>query len=157
MNPTETTKSNVPRDPQFATRVQQSFARQTAMTTLGISLRRVEPGIVELRMPHSDRLTQQHGFVHAGILATALDSACGYAAMSLMENDSGVLTVEFKINLLAPAKGTEFVFTGSVVRSGRTLSVCEGQAFACSKNGEKLIASMSATMMAITGRSDVQG
>ena len=103
-------------------------------------------------MPYSESYTQQHGFVHAGIIATALDSACGYAAFSLMTADAAVLTVEFKINLLAPARGDRFLFSSRVVRPGRTITVCEGRAVAVDRKGEKLVATMTGTMMAVFDR-----
>lgn len=129
-------------------RVRESFAKQQAMQTCGIELVRVEPGTVQLRLTHSPAITQQHGFVHAGIMATALDSACGYAAYSLMPEGAGVLTVEFKINLLAPAKGPLFDITATVLKPGRTISVVEGRA----ATDGKLIASMTATVMTMLDR-----
>lgn len=127
------------------------------MATLGASLEEVEPGSVAITLPFSAHLTQQHGFIHAGILATALDSACGYAAFSLMPAEAAVLTIEFKTNLLSPAKGERFTFHGQVVKAGRTISVCEAQAFAEAAGARKLIATMTATMMTMTGRDDVRG
>lgn len=103
-----------PKDPDYEARVRASFGRQEAMQTLGIEIVRLGPGEIELTMPYSRAYAQQHGFVHAGIIATALDSACGYAAFSLMPGDAAVLTVEFKINLLAPAKGERFLFRSLV-------------------------------------------
>ncbi|HEY0250981.1 MAG TPA: PaaI family thioesterase [Kofleriaceae bacterium] len=129
-------------------RVRDSFAKQQAMKTCGIELVRVEPGEVELLLRHSPAITQQHGFVHAGIMATALDSACGYAAFSLMPEDAGVLTIEFKINLMAPARGPLFLVTGTVLKPGRTISVVEGRAM----TDGKLIASMTATVMTLVDR-----
>src|SRR5215472_5988246 len=108
----------VPKDPLFAERVRASFARQRAMHTLGVEITRLAPGEIELTMPYEAAFTQQHGFIHAGILATVLDSACGYAAFSLMPADAAVLTVEFKTNLLAPAKGERFLFRAQVVKAG---------------------------------------
>lgn len=119
------------------------------MTTLGIELSNVAAGIVELMMPFDEQLTQQHGFVHAGIITTALDSACGYAAFSLMPKGAEVLTVEFKTNLLAPAKGNRFAFRADVIKSGRTLLVSEGRAYALQQDQQKLIATMNATLMAV--------
>jgi len=135
-------------------RVRDSFARQAAMTTLGVTLGAVAPGRVSVRLVHRAALTQQHGYLHAGMLATALDSACGYAAFSLMPADAAVLTIEFKINLLAPAKGPLFRFDGMVVKPGRTISVVEGRALQFDTEGgeEKLVATMSATVMTVTGR-----
>jgi uncharacterized protein (TIGR00369 family) len=116
-----------PRDPDFERRVRASFARQAAMHTLGVSLSRVIPGEVELELPFRADLTQQHGFLHAGIVTAVIDSACGYAALSLMEPGAAVLSVEFKVNLLAPARGRHFRAVGKVVRAGRTLSVVTGE------------------------------
>jgi len=145
-----------PRDPDFVAKVEQSFGRQKAMKTLGIKLHDVRPGYVELRMLHADDNTQQHGFIHAGIITTALDSACGYAAFSLMEKDAEVLTVEFKTNLLAPAKGDEFSIRARVVKPGKTLTVCEAEALAFSDGKQKLVATMSATLIAVQGRPGIQ-
>jgi uncharacterized protein (TIGR00369 family) len=144
-----------PKDPDFESRVRASFARQEAMKSLGIEIVRVGPGEVELTMPYDHAYTQQHGFVHAGIIATALDSACGYAAFSLMPDDAAVLTVEYKINLLAPAKAERFAFRSRVVKPGRTITVCEGQALAMGAAGEKLVATMTCTVMAVVDRDDV--
>jgi uncharacterized protein (TIGR00369 family) len=143
-----------PQDPHYATRTRESFARQNAMATLGATLESVEPGRVTIAMAHRDSLTQQHGFIHAGMLAAALDSACGYAAFSLMPDDAAVLTIEFKINLLAPARGPRFRFEGVVVKPGRTISVVDGRALQFEADGtdEKLIATMSATVMTVRGR-----
>jgi uncharacterized protein (TIGR00369 family) len=105
-------------DTDYEARVRASFARQAAMTTIGAELTRVTPGIVEIEMPYSAALTQQHGFLHAGVISTALDSACGYAAFSLMPENGGVLTIEFKVNLLAPGKGERFLFRGAVTKPG---------------------------------------
>ena len=136
-------------------RVAESFARQRAMETLGASLGDVLPGRVTIWMDHRQELTQQHGFVHAGMIATALDSACGYAAFSLMPENAAVLTIEFKINLLAPARGPRFRFEGVVVKAGRTISVVDGRALQVESGGEKKIATMTATVMTVLGR-DIQ-
>ena len=135
-------------------RVGDSFARQAAMTTLGATLGEVAPGRVSVLLAHRAALTQQHGYLHAGMVATALDTACGYAAFSLMPADAAVLTIEFKINLLAPAKGPRFRFEGRVVKPGRTISVVDGRALQFDTEGgaEKLVATMSATVMTVTGR-----
>ena len=145
-----------PQDPHYAERVRASFGRQGAMTTIGAQLVCVEPGAVTIELPWAAGLTQQHGFLHAGIVAAALDSACGYAGSSLMPADAGVLTIEYKINLLAPAQGQRFRMTGQVLKPGRTISVSEGRAFAIDNGREKLIATMTATLMTITGRDDVR-
>ena len=146
-----------PADSNHEARVRASFARQAAMATLGVSLEAVAPGRVVLAMAHRSAYTQQHGFVHAGIVSTALDSACGYAAFSLMPPDAAVLTIEFKVNLLAPAKGPHFRFEGQVVKPGRTISVVDGRALQFDTDGqEKLVATMTATVMTVTGRDDVK-
>ena len=145
-----------PQDPAFAERVRASFARQGAMHTIGASLAAVEPGRVVIELPWQQALTQQHGFLHAGMVATALDSACGYAASSLMAADAGILTIEYKINLLAPAQGERFRMEGVVVKPGRTISVTEGRAYALHEGREKLIATMGATMMTIAGREGIK-
>jgi uncharacterized protein (TIGR00369 family) len=144
-----------PQDPDFDRRVRASFARQQVMT-LGIEISRLSPGEVELTMPYTAAFTQQHGFVHAGIVATALDSACGYAAFSLMPATAGVLTVEFKASLLAPARGQRFIFQAQVVKPGKTLTFCEARAFAEGGTAEpRLVASMAATLMAIYDRQGI--
>lgn len=119
---------------------------------LGASLSRVEPGEVEIRLPFRGELTQQHGTLHAGALTSLVDSACGYAALSLMEPGAGVVSVEFKVNLLAPGAGHEFMATGRVVRAGRTLTVCAGEVRALRDDGETLVALMQATMMSVRDR-----
>jgi len=147
-----------PHDAQYAQRTRDSFARQPAMATLGVSLEEIAPGRVVLAMSHRADLTQQHGFVHAGVIAAALDSACGYAAYTLMPVQAGVLTIEFKINLLAPARGPLLRFEGRVTKAGRTISVVDGQAFQHEAAGteRKLVATMTATVMTVTGRDDVR-
>ncbi|MGP8121538.1 MAG: PaaI family thioesterase [Xanthobacteraceae bacterium] len=144
-----------PMDPASSERVRSSFARQAVMSTLGVEIVRLEAGAIELRMPYAAPFTQQHGFIHAGIISTALDTACGYAAFSLMPAEAAVLTVEFKINLLAPARGEEFRFRARVLKPGRTLTVCEGHAFAVQAGQEKLIASMTGTLMAVHDRAGI--
>lgn len=146
----------IPVDPEFETRVRASFARQEVMRTFGVAMARVVPGAVELTMDHRGALTQQHGFIHAGVIATALDSACGYAAFTLMPSDSTVLTVEFKINLLAPAKGERFRFNANVVRAGKSLTVSQAEAFALDGDSAKLVATMTGTLMAVYGREEVR-
>jgi len=145
-------------DPNYAQRTRDSFARQPAMATLGVSLEEVDAGRVVLAMAHRADLTQQHGFLHAGMVATALDSACGYAAFTLMPLDAGVLTIEFKINLLAPARGPLLLVEGLVTKAGRTINVVEGKAFQHEPGSaeRKLIATMTATIMTVTGRDDVR-
>jgi uncharacterized protein (TIGR00369 family) len=145
-----------PKDPDYADRVRASFARQAAMKTIGASLAAVEPGRVVIELPWAQGLTQQHGFLHAGMVATGLDSACGYAGFSLMPADAAVLTIEYKINLLAPAQGQRFRMEGVVIKPGRTVTVAEGRAWAVEEGREKLIATMACTLMAVVGRADVQ-
>jgi uncharacterized protein (TIGR00369 family) len=124
------------------------------MKTLGISLARLEPGEVDLSMVYSPGLAQQNGFVHGGIVTAGLDSACGIAAFTLMPAGSDILTVEFKTSLLAPAKGERFVFRGVVVKPGRTLTFCEGKAYAVGDGVENLVATMTGTLMALPRRHD---
>ncbi len=143
-------------DDGFAQRVHASFARQRVMETLGAVLTRVDPGAVEISLPYRVDLTQQHGFIHAGIVATILDSACGYAAFSLMPADVAVLTVEYKINLLRPAKGDRLVARARVVRAGKTLTVCAGDVFAQTGCTENVVATMLATIMAVPQRDDLK-
>lgn len=145
-----------PRDPDFEHRVRASFAEQAAMATLGAVLERVAPGEVDIGLPFRPELTQQHGFLHAGIVTAVVDSACGYAALSLMEPGAGVLSVEFKVQLLAPARGARFRALGRVVRAGRTLTVVTGELRAhareeASGDGE-LVALLNGTMMAVRDR-----
>jgi uncharacterized protein (TIGR00369 family) len=142
-------------DPDFRERVRASFARQRVMATLGIEMIHLEAGEIHLTMRPDPAYTQQHGFMHAGIITTALDSACGYAAFTLMPHDAAVLTVEFKTNLLAPAKGERFIFRAEVIKPGRTLTICEARALALEGSKEKLIATMTGTLMAVIGRQDV--
>ena len=131
-------------------RVRASFGRQAMMATLGAELVSVEPGRVELAIRHDARFTQQHGFLHAGAVAAVLDSACGYAAFSVMPPEAAVLTAAYSINLLAPAAGERFVMTGTVVRAGRTLVVCRGEASA--DGASTPFAVMQATLTAVYGR-----
>ncbi len=120
------------------------------------SLTKVDPGLVWIEMPWAQPLTQQHGFLHAGMVATALDSACGYCAFTLMPVNAAVLTIEYKINLLAPAKGERFRMEGRVIKPGRTVTVAEGRAWAIEGGREKLIATMGCTLMAVVGREGIQ-
>lgn len=143
------------KDTNFEARVRDSFAAQIIAHTMGLELRSVIPGEVVLEMPFNPNFVQQHGFHHAGATTTALDSACGYAAFSLMPAGAEVLTVEFKTSLMAPAAGAHFRFEGRVVKPGRTLMFTQGDAFAISDGQEKLIAQMSATMMVIEGREGI--
>jgi uncharacterized protein (TIGR00369 family) len=137
----------------MAARVRASFERQAMMATLGVRLSAIERGRVELIVPHDDRFTQQHGFMHAGAVAAVLDSACGYAAFTRMPPDAAVLTASYTINLLAPAAGRQFVMTGEVVRAGRTLVVCRGEAVA--DDAATPFAVMQATLSAVYDRQGI--
>jgi uncharacterized protein (TIGR00369 family) len=144
--------SLTPKTPDYAERVRDSFARQAFMATLGATLEKVEPGAVDIALPVRDALAQQHGSVHAGAIASILDSAAGYAAFSLMPAGAGVVSVEFKVNLLAPARGERIVARGRVVRAGRTLTVCTAEAWAVEGDRETLVAVLQGTMMCLEGR-----
>ena len=147
--------SATPRDADYEARIRASFARQRFMATLGATIERVEPGEVAIAFTHRDELTQQHGFLHAGVMTSVVDSACGYAALSLMEPGVGVLSVELKVNMLAPATGQRFVATGRVVRSGRTLTVCTGEVVAEAAGPPTVVMIIQATMMAVRGRDGI--
>ena len=138
-----------PRDPNFESRVRESFSRQTLMQTLGASITAIAPGEVEISMPMRDGMSQQNGFVHAGIITAIVDSACGYAALTLTPESREVLTIEYKVNFLSPAIGQRFVARGKVTRAGKTIAVCSGEVTAESGGEPKLIASMLTTMMII--------
>lgn len=139
-----------PRNPSFAEEIKQSFVKQTIMKLIGAELSRVEPGIVEIMLPYRADLAQQHGYLHAGIVTTIADSACGYAAYSLMPPDSQVLSVEFKVNLLRPARGVAFLASAEVVKSGKTLTVVRADVFGLDHEGQRaLIATMLGTMICL--------
>ncbi|HEV7990352.1 MAG TPA: PaaI family thioesterase [Gemmatimonadaceae bacterium] len=142
-----------PRDPAYESRVRASFVKQRFMQTLGAELVSVRPGEVTIGFAFREDLTQQHGFVHAGAVTAVVDSACGYAALTLMEPGTGVLAVEFKVNLLAPAVGKRFEAVGRVVRSGRTITVCAGEL----RTGDgTVVCVMQGTMMTVRGREGVE-
>jgi uncharacterized protein (TIGR00369 family) len=141
-----------PKNPDYRGVATATFDRQPAMHMLGISIARLEAGEVDLAMPYSQAWTQQNGFVHAGIITAGLDNACGIAALTLMPVNCDILTVEFKTNLLAPARGERFVFRAHVVKPGRTLTVCEARAFAEHGGAENLVATMTGTLMALPRR-----
>jgi uncharacterized protein (TIGR00369 family) len=130
--------------------VRESFSRQGFMKTLGAEISVLDHGQVEIRVAYRPTLTQQNGFIHAGVLTSILDSACGYAAMSVGPEKHDVLSVEFKVNLLAPAKGERFVARAAVKRAGKNLTVCTADAFAIQNGQEKVVATMLATMMNIS-------
>jgi uncharacterized protein (TIGR00369 family) len=141
-----------PPDAAFEQRVRASFARQRAMTTIGAVLTSASPGAVVIELPFREDLTQQHGYLHAAIVTAIVDSACGYAASTLMPADSAVLTTEYKVNFLAPASGRKFVAYGRVIKPGRTLTVATGDVIAETEAGPKPVATMLATMMTVSGR-----
>ena len=127
------------------------------MKTIGARLARVDAGEIEIRMPFRPDLTQQHGLLHAGVVTSVLDSACGYAALSLMPEGVGVLTVEFKTNLLGPARGEELIARGRVVRAGRTITVCQAEAAMLADEVEAPVATMLSTIMTVRDRPDIVG
>ena len=138
-------------------RVRENFLLQGAMNTLGAAITHLAAGEVDISFDWAPGLTQQHGYIHAGMLSAALDSACGYAGFSLMPADAEVLTIEFKSNLLAPAKGQHFRCEGRVLKPGRTIVVTEGRAYAIDNGKEKLCATMQCTLMALQGREGLKG
>lgn len=133
--------------PDVGARVRESFSRQRLMATLGAAIEDVSPGRVAISIPIREDLTQQHGFLHAGAIAAVADSACGYAALTLMPPDAGVLSIEFKVNMLSPARGDAVIARGEVIRAGRTIMVCRADVFAIANGQEKLVAAMQGTMM----------
>ncbi|EKV26854.1 Phenylacetic acid degradation protein PaaD, thioesterase [Caenispirillum salinarum AK4] len=143
-----------PQCPEYAARVAASFARQSFMATIGAELGRVEPGFCEIRLPWRADLCQQHGFIHAGVTTTLADNACGYAAYSLMPEDSSVLTVEFKTNFMAPGAGEMLIARGMVEKPGRSLTVTRAEVVGVVDGREKTVALMQATMMSMAGRPD---
>jgi uncharacterized protein (TIGR00369 family) len=134
-------------DDAIVARVRDSFARQGAMATIGAELAEIAAGRVAIGLRIEPHLSQQNGFLHAGVVVATLDSACGYAALTLMPADSEVLSVEFKVNLLAPASGESLLAEGEVVRAGRTLTICRGDAYAFGESERVHVATMLATMV----------
>jgi uncharacterized protein (TIGR00369 family) len=145
----------IPKDTAFRARIQASFDKQGLMSTLGASILHIAPGAVDIALLASPSVSQQHGFVHAGAVAAIADTAAGYAALSLMPPGAGVLTTEFKINLVAPAAGERVVARGRVVKAGRTLTLAQTEVFSDTAGQEKLIALLTATLMTIEGRPGV--
>lgn len=143
-----------PKTPDYAARVSDSFARQSFMRTIGGRLTRVEPGFCEIQLPWRADLCQQHGYIHAGVTTTLADTACGYAAFSLMPADSSVLTVEFKTNLIAPGEGEMLIARGVVEKPGRSLTITRAEVVGVTEGQEKTVALMQATMMRMVGRPD---
>ena len=143
-----------PLDPDYAKRVHGSFRRQKIMAWIGAELTYLAPGHCEIRLPHKPELTQQHGYIHGGIIGTIGDSAAGYAAYTLMPHDASVLTIEYKMNLVAPGDGEELIARGEVVRAGRTLVVARADVFAVKAGKETLCASLLQTLMTMHGKPD---
>ena len=143
-----------PRNPDFERRVRESFARQSFMGYIGAELSRVEPGICDIALPHDDNICQQHGFFHGGVVGTIADCAAGYAAFTLMDAETSILTVEFKLNLLAPGAGERLVARARVLRPGRTLTVCRSDVFGLTGEDEKHCATALVTLIALPGRAD---
>jgi len=141
----------------FRERIRQSFGRQGAMAMLDAELTRVEQAMIEIELPYSEKLTQQHGFLHAGVISAALDTACTYAAYTTIAPDVSILTIEFKVNLLSPGRGERFLFHGEITKPGSTIIVADGRGYAIGDGPAKLIASMTASMMVIRGRQDIVG
>lgn len=141
-------------DPEFKLRVEEGFARQGLMKHLGAELVSLQPGGAEIRVPFRSELTQQHDYFHAGVTGAIADSACGYAAYTLMAADSSVLTVEYKMNLLAPADGDELIARARVVRSGKTLKICSADVFVLKGGAENHCATMLSTIMCMAGKAD---
>ena len=141
-------------DPEFAGRVRASFAKQHAMELIHATLPVVEPGLTEIHLPHWTGVEQQHGFVHGGVVGMIADSAAGYAAMTVVPANASVLTVEFKMNLMAPADGEKLIARGEVVRAGRTLIVTQAEVFAVKDGKETLCALMQQTIMVMHGKGE---
>ncbi|MGO4440021.1 PaaI family thioesterase [Rhizobium sp. RAF56] len=141
----------------FRQRIRWNFERQAAMTTIGAELTRVEHGVVEVELPFDLRLTQHHGILHAGIISAALDTACGFAAYSVIDPDASILTIEFKVNLMSPGRGDRFLFRGEVTKPGSTIIVADGRGYAIGDGPVKLIASMTSTMMVVRDREGFKG
>jgi uncharacterized protein (TIGR00369 family) len=144
-----------PRNPAYAERVQASFDRQQVMALLGAKVTRLAPGECEIQLPFKPELTQQHGYFHGGIIGTIADSAGGYAGFTLMPGDCSVLTVEYKMNLLAPGDGDLLIARGRVLKSGRTLVVSQVDAFVVKGGRETLCATLLQTLMTMHGRPDL--
>lgn len=142
------------RNPNYIERVRESFARQSFMTTIGAELLDVLPGGVDIRLPYHDGLCQQHGYFHGGVIGTLADNAGGYAAFSLMAPEDTLLTVEYKINIVAPGDGDALITRGRVLRPGRTLTVCRAEVFAVKEGREKLCATALCTLMTLEGQED---
>ena len=142
---------------RFEELVRESFTRQTIMTTIGATLESIETGRAVIALPYAKHICQQHGFLHAGVVTTIVDSACGYAAVTMMPENSSVLTVEFKVNLMAPAKGDRFIAVGRVVKAGRTLTVTQGEVIAFDGEAQSTVAIITATMLRLEAKPGAVG
>ena len=140
----------------YEEKVTESFNRQDVMKTINASILAIRPGEIELEFPYQSNLTQQHGFIHAGIVSTVLDTACGYAAFSLMPEDAAVLTIEFKINFLSPAKGERFRAVAKVKKPGKNITVTEGELFSYLDGEQKIVATMVGTIMSVYDREGIK-
>ncbi|TPP09563.1 PaaI family thioesterase [Rhizobium glycinendophyticum] len=138
-------------------RIRRSFARQGAMETLGAELSHISQGVVEIELRYDAKLTQQHGFLHAGVISAALDTACSYAAYTVVEPEVSLLTIEFKVNLMSPGRGERFLFRGEITKPGSNIIVADGRGYALTDGPAKLIASMTSTLMVIRGREGISG
>ncbi len=143
-----------PLDPDYERKVRDSFARQPFMDFIGAKLTKIMPGYCEIELDYREELTQQHGFFHAGIVGTIADNSCGYAAYSLMPVDSSVLTVEYKLNLISPAKGSSIISRGEVIKSGRTITVAKAEVVVVAENQKNTCASALITLMTLAGKAD---
>jgi uncharacterized protein (TIGR00369 family) len=141
-----------PIDPDYEARITRTFNKQGIMRTLGITLEHVEPGKVDLALPIRDELSQQHGYLHAGVVTTLLDTAGGLAALTLMPINAAVLAIEFKANFLAPAQGELLIVHGQVIRAGRTITVCSAEAYAVAQGRETHVSTMTSTVMTLIDR-----
>lgn len=141
----------------FQARIRKSFGSQKAMALIGAELTSIEQACIEIELPYDEKLTQQHGFLHAGMISAALETACTYSAYTMIEPQASVLTIEYKVNLMSPGRGERFLFRGEITKPGSTIIVADGRGYAISDGPAKLIASMTSTMMIIRGRQDVVG
>ena len=136
----------------FRQRIEKSFARQGVVKAIKAELSRIEHRLVEIELPFHPKLTQQHGILHAGVIAAALDTACTYSGYTIIEPEASLLTIEFKVNLMSPGRGERFLFRGEITKPGSNIIVADGRAYALSDGPAKLIASMTGTMMVMKGR-----
>lgn len=143
-----------PKNKDFRKKVQASFDRQKFMRLIGAELVEVNPGYCEIKVPFDEKLTQQHGFFHAGVISTLADNTAGYAAFSLMEIDSSILTVEFKLNLLAPGKGDSLIGKAEVIKNGKTLTICRSEIYAIRDGNVTLCAAGQSTLIELKNKSD---